>query len=481
MILKLIKQLKIYKNLVFLLGFLLVTAHSLSQNKDYLEFKDEDLTRQEKCLSIESDYSDFKLVPLKPNQVLDNLKIRVESLDEQLEFNTVDSFNAYDFRFWLVSNRIFNNSRELEINITYRFDDLNIEQIFKICLVEPDTSNAFKVGRGSSPSPDYVKLPIYFGTDRKYHAAKVANESFGTKRSKLSYGIVQVSIPHDHRVGEIETPSIWRFEFSEDPTKHVMLHEIDILDKKEFFSNLSKSISESDKKSTFLFVHGYNTSFAEAARRTAQISYDLKFDGKAVFYSWPSQASTFHYRTDEKNIAWSRKNLKLFLEDYLTITDAEEIYLIAHSMGNRGLTKAIIEVMKNKPELSSKIKEIILAAPDIDAEVFKNKIAPQMVSLTQKPITLYVSADDMALKASKLINGKPRAGDVIELPVIVEGIETIDASGLDTSFMKHSYFADTNSIVADIFELIQSGNRALERKMLKLIKVQNQIYYDVKP
>ena len=41
------------------------------------------------------------------------------------------------------------------------------------------------------------------------------NNAFGTKRSILKYGIVEVSIPHDHRVGEIESPSIWKFEFSE--------------------------------------------------------------------------------------------------------------------------------------------------------------------------------------------------------------------------------------------------------------------------
>ena len=199
-----------------------------------------------------------------------------------------------------------------------------------------------------------------------------------------------------------------------------------------------------------------------------------------MFYSWPSQASTFRYGKDEENIAWSQSNIQRFLEDYLFKSKAEDIYLVAHSMGNRGLTRAIVEVMKDNPELKSKIKEIILAAPDIDADIFKNDIAPQMVSETKKPITLYVSADDLALKASKLLHGNPRAGDAGENMVIVEGIETIDATGIDTSFLSHSYFADNNSIISDIFDIIKSGQRALERKRLSLIKLNdNNIYWKV--
>lgn len=148
-------------------------------------------------------------------------------------------------------------------------------------------------------------------------------------------------------------------------------------------------------------------------------------------------------------------------------------------MGNRGLTKAIVSLISEKPELKSKIKEIILAAPDIDADVFKRDIAPQMVSKIQKPITLYVSSDDMALQASRQVHGSSRAGDSGKSIVLVKGIETIDASGIDTSLLSHSYFAETTSIIADIFDLIKTGHRALQREKLKLIKLNEQVYYKV--
>ena len=132
------------------------------------------------------------------------------------------------------------------------------------------------------------------------------------------------------------------------------------------------------------------------------------------------------------------------------------------------------------PNLKAKIKEIILAAPDIDADVFKNDIAPQMVQSTKKPITLYVNSDDLALKASKLLHGNARAGDAGEKLVVIDGVETIDATGIDTSLLGHSYFADTNSIIADIFDIIKSGKRAVNRKHLFLTKLKDKIYWKVK-
>jgi esterase/lipase superfamily enzyme len=57
-------------------------------------------------------------------------------------------------------------------------------------------------------------------------------------------------------------------------------------------------VNKSGKKSAFIFVHGYNVTFEDAARRTAQMSYDLSFDGAPVFYSWPSQGSLGDYLKD---------------------------------------------------------------------------------------------------------------------------------------------------------------------------------------
>jgi hypothetical protein len=47
--------------------------------------------------------------------------------------------------------------------------------------------------------------------------------------------------------------------------------------------------------------------------------------------------------------------------------------------------------------------------------------------------------------------------------VILNGIETIDATNVDTSLMGHAYVAESRSVLGDIFTLIKTGQRAGER------------------
>jgi prepilin-type N-terminal cleavage/methylation domain-containing protein len=327
---------------------------------------------------------------------------------------------------------------------------------------------------------NYAVVRTFFATDRNATGKTKQNEMFGVERaSNLTYGTCDVSIPRDHRMGELEAPSILRWEFREDPNKHVVLLSASINSQNNFFADLAARVHASSKSNAFIFVHGYNVTFEDAARRTAQISYDLGFDGAPVFYSWPAQGSTPKYTVDEQTIEWSQTNLKNFLKDFFTRSDAKNIYLIAHSMGNRALTRAVASLMSENPSFRTRLKEVILAAPDIDAEVFKRDIAPALAA-AGRPITLYASSKDLALVASKKIHGYPRAGDSGKGLVIVKGIETIDATNVDTSFLGHSYFAETFSILSDIFYLIRDDIRADKRFGLRSIDVKAGRYWAFK-
>ncbi|WP_248724756.1 alpha/beta hydrolase [Seonamhaeicola sp. ML3] len=455
---------------------LFITNSGFAQTGNAYSWNNDELVESGNCLSNQTDFRGLKLTQ-RTNEDPSDVKVYIEVNFKNKIFDSIDAFNSFDLEFWLLSIRAFKTGVDLKITVVYTNSSGEQEQFYAFCLKHVEQRVR---GEETSEKSEYVKLPVYFATDRNKVDTKNLNEAFGVKRSHLKYGICEISIPLNHDLGKVESPSIWKLEFSEDPSKHIMIQDIDMLEKDKFFRSLSKDIKASKNKSTFLFVHGYNTSFSEAAKRTAQISHDLLFEGKPVFYSWPSQASMFKYPRDEANIEWARYNITNFLEDYISKSGAEDIYLVAHSMGNRGLTKAIIELMNEKPHLRKNIKEIILAAPDIDADVFKNDIAPKMATKVQKPITLYVSSDDLALKASKVLHGNPRAGDSGERLVIVKGVETIDASGIDTSFLSHSYFADTNTIISDIFDIIKSGKRALNRERLKLMKLSGEIYWRVK-
>lgn len=318
----------------------------------------------------------------------------------------------------------------------------------------------------SDDAEPFAVVKVFYATDRNKTDAKAPARVFGPDRGVLSYGICSVSIPRDHKMGELEAPSIWRLEFRENPEKHVVLMALDPRDRDDYFADVARRVRDSKGKKLFVFVHGYNVTFADAARRTAQMSYDLAFDGAPMFYSWPSQGALDGYLVDETNIEWTKNNLKTFLTEVVERSTADNIYLIAHSMGNRALTRAFGELVSSRPELRSRFREIILAAPDIDADVFIRDIAPQMID-ARSTISLYASSKDKALLASKKAHGYPRLGDTSDKIVVLPGMDTIDASAVDTSFLGHSYFAERKSVISDIYNLLSEGKRPDQRPGLK--------------
>ncbi len=333
------------------------------------------------------------------------------------------------------------------------------------------------VSRGAAPAaaplvnePDYATVTVFFGTDRDLDESQALAQRFGGQRgAAVSYGSCDISIPRDHRMGQLESKSLWRLEFRNDPTKHVVLLAAKVQDQDGFFATLTAQLQAANQQSALLFVHGYNVSFEDAARRTGQIAHDLGFGGVPLFYSWPSQGDVSGYLVDEGNIEWSQPHMTAFLSDILSKTEAQNVYLIAHSMGNRGMTRAIAALVEQQPALARRLTEIILAAPDIDAAVFKRDIAPALTK-HQNPVTLYASSEDRALEAAKKVYGYPRAGDSGSGMVIIDGIETVDATGVDTSFMKHSYFAEKYSALSDMFYLIKDNKRA-DQRLLERVDV----------
>jgi len=321
---------------------------------------------------------------------------------------------------------------------------------------------------GVKAEANYATVNVFYATDRKSTQSGDIRLRFGGERGELKYGTAKVSIPRNHKMGALEAPSVWKFQFRADPEKHVVLLDVETLDASKYFQAVATQIKRSTTKSAFVFVHGYNVTFEDAARRTAQISYDLGFDGVPVFYSWPSQGDVAKYTFDESNIAWSTANLERFLGEFAENSDADKIYLIGHSMGTRAMTQAYVSLLQSRPGLKKKFVEVILAAPDIDADVFKRDIAPAMLAGEGK-ITLYASSQDIALKASKTVHGYPRAGDAAAGIVVVNGVESIDATSMSTDFLNHSYFAGNRSIISDIFYIVHNGFRAQNRAGLEAV------------
>jgi esterase/lipase superfamily enzyme len=303
---------------------------------------------------------------------------------------------------------------------------------------------------------------VFFGTSRAKTDSKKLGEMYGTARGELEVGQLEVSLPPSHKEGDIEQPKWWHFELSENPEKHMVLQTVTPWPMTSFRKNLQEALAKDPDGATFLFIHGYNVSFKDAALRTAQMAWDLKLVSAPLMFSWPSQAKAGAYTVDEDNIAWTVPHLKTFLQEVSSQPGAKKIHVIAHSMGNRALVQALqnFERPNNKPRFN----QIILAAADIDADVFKEQIAPNIVEAGQQ-VTLYTSKKDKALVASKKFHGDKRLGDATGIPLVIPGIDTIDASAIDTDFLGHSYFAGEKKLLNDIRLMLHTGANAEQRKL----------------
>ena len=300
------------------------------------------------------------------------------------------------------------------------------------------------------PAPDEKRndsiVRVYFATDRARERdgpLRFANARNTT--GDLALGHFDVSIPRDHQLASMERPG-WRTLWREDPGIHFVIISRKLDSYSGFYDRLRREVRASQRKEAFVFIHGYNVAFDDAIYRTAQLAYDLSFDGPPILYSWPSGASYFSYDDDAASNAWTIPHLRWFLEDVASRSGASTVHVIAHSMGNRALTSALALMAadgKRFPGLS----QIVLTAPDIRADTFVTLSAA--ITSTASRVTLYASDNDYALVASRTLNGFPRAGYATPLTV-VSGVDTVDVSLLETGFVGHSYYGDNKSVIGDI-------------------------------
>jgi esterase/lipase superfamily enzyme len=344
---------------------------------------------------------------------------------------------------------------------------------------EPRVASSTQLPGGSKDAWDVV--PVFFGTDRE-EQPDPARLSFNAERGRrLELGRALITVPKSHQTPQVERPWALRipyfdvtvYEQAEDPGRHFTMQEIKKLSKPEFLALVRERLGASKhfKDHALVFVHGYNTSFDHAAYRTAQIAYDLKFDGATFLYSWPSGGGVASYTYDRESAGASEPYLRQFLEMVVKESGAKSISVIGHSMGNQPLLD-VLKDMKNAAPAGVVISQVILAAPDVDADNFIN-LALGIEGFAQG-VTLYAAANDRALTISRNFWRNPRAGDVLATgPLIVPGMDTIDvtAASTDTFALNHSGYAENNVLLQDIGKLIESGLRPPDQRLSNLKRV----------
>jgi esterase/lipase superfamily enzyme len=305
---------------------------------------------------------------------------------------------------------------------------------------------------GADPETGFTTVKIYYATDRARTGNADPSDFYGGERGALELGTATVSIPPRHFPGKIERPKFWLLEFREDPAKHVILKSVTPGDADAVFAEMRDQLAGAESDSAFVFVHGFNVPFNEAAQRTAQMAYDMNFQGLPILYSWPSRGSLLSYIADSAVVNLSGRRLTLFLEDVVRKSGARRIHLIAHSMGNRALTDALeLYALRHEGEQPA-FDQVLFTAPDLDAGLFA-EMAKTMRTTAQR-LTLYASNKDWALAVSRQLHGDAaRAGQGGDGIVQADIFDSVDMTSLGDDMLAHSYYANNPSALTDILSL----------------------------
>jgi esterase/lipase superfamily enzyme len=317
-------------------------------------------------------------------------------------------------------------------------------------------------------------VQAFYATNRNDTGIANVNRKYGHERDIMTYGIAQVTIPRDHHIGEFILSN-----FDREQRQQLEYLSISVLSREELLNRLSKAVAASEEKKLLIYVHGYNVTFNEAARGIGQIASDLDFKGCTLFFSWPSQGHISGYAADEASVLWAEKDLVKVLDDVTLHSGAKSIYLMGHSLGTRALTNAFLELSGKTPQLKKHFKALILTAPDIDAETFKRDIGPALAK-SGVQVTLYVSGKDKALQLSKRLHTSKRAGDSNGGAIIIPGIETVDATNVDTGVLGHSYQSDSRTVLSDIYYILEKSLGADERFSLEPVDTSDGRYWKFK-
>ena len=257
---------------------------------------------------------------------------------------------------------------------------------------------------------------------------------------EISFAQITVSIPPNHVSGKIEWPS----RAPGNAEKHFTTRDRGYLDKAGFHAQLGAALvarAPGDRE-VLLFIHGYNTAFDEAIFRLAQFDFDSEYKGIPVAFSLPSRSEVLGYVYDRDSATLSRDALEDTLRGLLADSHVTKVNILAHSIGAMLLMETLRQFdVAGDRVLTSHIGSIVLAAPDIDVQVFRYQL-DRLGGRMPAPSTIFVSIDDRALDLSSKLAGKmPRLGDYSGAAEFSSaGITVVDLSAVDAGShdpMKH--------------------------------------------
>lgn len=296
-----------------------------------------------------------------------------------------------------------------------------------------------------------------------------ANGSFGFHRSEGLTMLEQiVTVPPTHTPGNVQ------FAYANpDPTTQFTLATETVFSSPDAFLTNVKRELKSPTDEVVLFVHGYNSTQAEASFRAAQLAYDIKIPGALVVYSWPSQGKVLGYAYDSESMLFARDGLEKTLRK-MRGSGIKRIVLVGHSMGTAVVMETLRQIEIKDPGWSKKsLVGVVLISPDLDVDLFRAQM--ERIKEVPDPFVLLVSGKDRILGMSALLRGdrdRKRLGSLTDTTLIDDlPVQIIDTTEFSSEAGSKHFVAGTSPALISMFTAAQRtidsfGNENIIRENL---------------
>ena len=217
----------------------------------------------------------------------------------------------------------------------------------------------------------------------------------GDRGTAISLNSVDVSIPPDRnrKIGEVQWPS----RMPPNPEKEFAVTQVAKVQSEGQALDWYRK-NRNSKHQVIIFVHGFNNTYADAVFRFAQIVHDSGTDAAPILFTWPSRGRVFDYLYDKESANYSRRALEDLILQAAKSPDVDDVTILAHSMGGWLAAEALRGVAMREKSIPAKVKNVILASPDIDIDVFRRQFTE--MGPKRPHFAILTSTRDKALEVS---------------------------------------------------------------------------------
>jgi esterase/lipase superfamily enzyme len=289
------------------------------------------------------------------------------------------------------------------------------------------------------------------------------DERFSNQRAnQLTYGFFDADIQPSLGLGMLINPTEW-----------LQNEEIDLLDvrtvpQQTFVTGLRQAIDQSPHGALLIVLHGFREAFESALRKTAFLAHVLDIDAPLMLFDWPGNQGTSlrAYHRAHRVATESAEELAATLRVVVDEVRPRQVWILANSMGAQVVVKAVHTLYQSQElaDPETEIQHVVLTAPDVDGDQFDSQFKREIAALSDH-LTVYVSSNDRALLASRLINRGGRRGESTLSPDMLQEatriveltdsgsdlITLVDVTPVNRTRNFHNFSLETPEFFDDLF------------------------------